>query len=193
VQLLQNHINRKPHEDIMTPFELLSSVIAIVAVAMSIAAVVYNGVQVKQAAKAILLQQQIERGNAVMHFTERYFELVKEGDTFKKFNDETWSYQFWSLHATEFYFFHHGILPEFMYSLWIIDLANLYSQNSQVSIRASHTDYLQAYSSNYPEMIEFYSRINEIAKHDDDVNLRNNDVAVFVNNWISKNKRELLK
>jgi hypothetical protein len=177
----------------MTLYEFLSFAVAIVAVVISIIAVAYNGVQIKQATKAIMLQQQIERGNAVMHFTDRYFELVKEGDLFKKFNDENWEYQFWSLHATEFYFFHQGILPVFMYSLWMIDLANLYSQNVEPKIRFSHEKYLKTYSFNYPEMIEFYTDIYQVVTRFSDEYLRNKKVAESVEKWIGLNKREFLK
>ncbi len=177
----------------MTLYEFLSFVVAIVAVVISIIAVFYNGVQIKQATKAILLQQQISRGDAVMHFTDRYFELVKNGEPSKKFNDENWEYQFWSLHSTEFYFFHQGILPVFMYSLWMIDLANLYSQNGDSKIRSSHEKHLKTYSFNYPEMIAFYTEIHRIVKDFNDENLRNKKVAEFVEKWTEINKEELLK
>jgi hypothetical protein len=177
----------------MTLYEFLSFSIALVAVIISVIAVSYNGIQVKQATKAALLQQQIERGNVTMHFTDRYFDLVKEGDTFKNFNNENWAYQFWSLHATEFYFFHHGVLPVFMYSLWMIDLANLYTGDGEKEIRVSHEKYLETYSFNYPEMIEFYTLINQIATQFNNENLRNKNIAEFVERWIGTNKKELLK
>ncbi len=175
----------------MTTSELISIIVATAALLVSVVAVLFSGIQTKRATEALLLDQQLSRGNAVIHFTSRFFDLLQNGDPFKKIENPDWSYQFWSLHATEFYFFHHGMLPIFMYSLWIIDLAKLYCGNNGQNIRASHKDYLNTYSLNYSEMIEFFNKIYELAKTCGDDNLRNKEVAKFVASWITENKKNI--
>ncbi len=176
----------------MTTFELISVIVAITALVASIITVAFSGIQTRRATQALLLQQQIERGNAVIHFTSRFFDLVKEGGTFRQFDNPDWAYQFWSLHATEFYFFQYGILPTFMYSLWMIDLASLYSGNDGQFIRETHTKYLNTYSFNYPDMIFFFNEIYELARTAGDENLRNRKVAEFVTTWITENRKSIL-
>jgi hypothetical protein len=159
---------------------------------VSISAVFYSARQTGLAVSALQLNQQVSRAQSVIHFTNRFFDLVEKGEPCNRFNDQNWIYQFWSLHATEFYFFHHGIIPTFMYSLWMIDLAALYDCSNGPAIRETHKNYLESYSLNYIEMIEFYHSIYEIARDCDDVILRNRKVSRFVMDWIGKNKGEIL-
>lgn len=125
------------------------------------------------------LQRQSE---AIMHFTDRFFTLLGQGEPREKIGrSDSYSYLFWSLQATEFYFFHSGLLPEFMYTLWMIDLANLYAEVGE--IRQSHITYLQSYAFNYPEMITFYGELDAIANaHPTEVG-RNMAISALVSTW----------
>ena len=140
------------------------------------------------------LDQQLARGNAVIHFTSRFFDLLRGSmakELLEMLSDENWAYQFWSLHSTEFFFFQHGILPTFMYSLWMIDLSKVYSSPNGDAIRKSHVKYLQAYSFNYPAMIEFFDGIQNIATKHPDENLRNRQVWNYVETWIKEHRKLL--
>lgn len=176
----------------MTIFESVSIIVAVFALLISASAVYYNSLQTKKATEALQLQQNLSRGDAVMHFTSRFFNLLEQGEPLKKIDDPDWAYQFWSLQATEFYFFHHGILPAFMYSLWMIDLAKLYSCANGQAIRDSHKSYLDTYSLNYSGMIGFFNQIYEIARTSGDDNLRNKEIANFIESWIVENSKNKL-
>ena len=176
----------------MTNSEWLSLSIVVLALLISFVGVIFNGVQAKKTAETLVMNQQLERANAVIHFTSRFFDLVKDGEPSAELSQPQWAYQFWSLHATEFYFFHHSILPTFMYSLWMIDMAKLYSGLTGQAARQSHVQYLNTYSFNYPEMISFFNDLHEIARTCDDENMRNRKVAEFVTSWIAKNRRSAL-
>ncbi len=176
----------------MTSFELLSVSIAIFALAVAGATAIYTRTQAKRATEALALQQQIARGDAVMHFTDRFFDLLKSGEPIKQISNPDWAYQFWSLHATEFYFFHHGLLPPFMYSLWMIDLSELYSGADGSKVRESHVQYLKEYSFHYHEMTSFYSELYKLAKDYGDNATRNRKVTDFVTSWIGQNRRVTL-
>lgn len=177
----------------MTTYETISVTAAIVALLISAIALFFNGVKTRESTKALVLDQQLARGNAVMHFTSRFFDLLKEGEPVSKFSDTDWAYQFWSLHSTEFYFFQHGMLPAFMYTLWMIDLAKLYCKEAHgAKIRKSHTDHLETYSFNYPDMIEFFNEIYERAKSCDNENMRNRRIAEYVTPWIAEHRKSIV-
>jgi hypothetical protein len=171
----------------MTYFEMISAGIGILALLISSAALFFNGVQVRQANKGTFASQQLERGNAVLHFTSRFFDLIQKGEPEKMLADHEWSYQFWSLHATEFYFFHHGILPSFIYTIWMIDLSKFYTGVEGEKVRQSHLNYLHSYSFHYQLMADFYNQIFEFAKTCGDETIRNRKVADFVTDWLKKN------
>lgn len=175
----------------MTTYEMISVISAVSALLVSAVAIFFNAIQTRRLTEANLMEQQFARSNAVIHFTSRFFDLLKDGPPTNKFADSTWANQFWSLQATEFYFFHHGLLPAFMYELWMIELAKLYCDDEQ-QIRKSHADFLASYSFNYPDMIGFYNQLYETAKANGDGNLRNRQVAEFVKTWCSAHKKSLL-
>jgi hypothetical protein len=181
-------------------------IIAMIGLVVATVALIFNGIQTNRSARLLqlnieeskrsgerlLLDQQLARGNAVIHFTGRFFDLLKEStqkELLDMLTDENWAYQFWSLHATEFFFFQHGILPTFMYSLWMIDLAKVYCCPNGEAIRKSHIKYLQTYSFNYQPMIEFFTAIQNTAIQHLDENLRNREVGDYVEKWIEKNKK----
>jgi hypothetical protein len=117
---IQYFLNNKG--EIMSPFEMISVIVGLIALLISAGALVFNGIQIRQASMGLNANQQLERGTAVLHFTSRFFDLVKEGRPEANLANPKWAYEFWSLHTSEFYFFHHGILPVFMYTLWMMDL-----------------------------------------------------------------------
>jgi hypothetical protein len=131
-----------------------------------------------------------------MHFTDRFFELLKVGNVDeteaslhrKILNDSAWAYQFWSLHATEFYFFHNGVLPDFMYSLWMVDLAKMYASDDGEKIWKSHSEYLSTYSSHYDDMCDFFEELYKFARSQMTEGERNENIADFVHTWREKNR-----
>ncbi|MBK6708861.1 MAG: hypothetical protein IPG51_00750, partial [Chloroflexi bacterium] len=118
----------------MIAIETIALVIAILSLVVS---TIYNAYQTRQSSKAYLLNQQIERGNAIIHFNSKFAELTSKINREQQFGDPDWANKFWSLHAMEFYFFHHGIIPESIYALWMMDVARLYSSQNKVQIRDS--------------------------------------------------------
>jgi ABC-type multidrug transport system fused ATPase/permease subunit len=176
----------------MTTYEIISVVSAICALLVSAVAIFFNAIQTRRLTEANLMEQQFARSGAVIHFTSRFFDLIKDGEPINKFADPIWAQQFWSLQATEFYFFHHGMLPAFMYELWMIELAKMYSGPSGQQIMQSHIEFLDSYSFNYPDMVDFYNQLYETAKANADGNLRNRKVAQFVKTWCSAHKKSLL-
>lgn len=146
--------------------------------------------QAKSASVANELSSLEAKSEAVMHFTDRFFDLLKAGDPkVKILKNDDWTHQFWSLHATEFYFFHHGMLPIFMYTLWMIELANLYASNEEGKIWESHKRYLEVYVSNYREMAEFFTQIYEYSKSPEAEGMRNKALSNWVKDWVAKNKQ----
>jgi hypothetical protein len=162
------------------------SVAALIALVVSAMALVFNSIQTRNAIKALSMTQTLARGNAVFHFTNRYFDLVRDGDPAQMLDDAKWSYQYWSLHATEFYFFHHGMLPSFMYSLWMFELAGVY--RSKQHTREAHSEHLRIFSAGYPEMVEFFNDLYDTARRCEDDILRNREVAKLVGTWAAKSK-----
>ena len=148
--------------------------------------------QSKQASATLALQQEIERADAVMHFTNRYVDLLGRGNPADMISDAGYDFEFefWSLHATEFYFFHHGVLPEFMYSLWMIDLGELYAADQEKAIRHSHENYLQAYAFGYPKMVGFYDELHRVAapSSPQSAQERNHAIVDVVAAWINEHR-----
>lgn len=157
-------------------------------------AALYARWQANNAAESNQLTRQFARSNAIMHFTDRFFDLLKEvkdGDlSHKLLSDPDWRYQFWSLQATEFYFFHRGLLPTFMYSLWMTDLANLYAGANGEQIRQSHQQYLENYSLHYVKMSTFFDEIFRLAASNSHERSRNHALVDFIRQWIKDHKDE---
>ena len=124
--------------------------------------------------------------------TSQFFDLLKEGNLNDKIKKPDWSYRFWSILSTEFYFFHHGILPSFMFTLWMIDLSGIYSGTDGEEIRKSHMKYLDTYSFLYADMTGFFSQLHTIAKECSHDSERNQKVSEYVNEWYMKNKKRTL-
>jgi hypothetical protein len=123
-----------------------------IALIISAVAAFYTYRQAQKADQALAQGYQLAQSNAVMHFADRFFDLMKEskGDIAQTIiDDQKWANQFWSLHATEFYFFHHNWLPTFMYSLWMVDLAGMYAGPNGEAVRKLHKTYLEIYALNY--------------------------------------------
>jgi hypothetical protein len=135
--------------------------------------------QADLAEHAILHAKQSGQAATVIHFTSRFFDIMKDGD---HFDDRAWAYQFWSLQATEYYFFDNGWLPSFMYELWMVELVAGY--RTDPAVWPSHKQYLNRYSSNYPTMLTFFTGLAEIAEqnfatdHD-----RNATITGYVAAW----------
>lgn len=174
--------------------ELISLSAAIAALLISAIGLVFNGIQTIKAVESNSISQQLERGHAVTHFTTRFFDLIKDGGPEERLGDVHWATQYWSLQATEFYFFHHCMLPTFMYALWMIELAKLYSGPDGGGVHDSQMQYMRTYSITYPEMWAFFAELFELARaRKDDEITRNRVVGEFVNSWHAAHKRKKLQ
>jgi hypothetical protein len=123
--------------------------------------------------------QQSGAGAIVIHFTSRFFDLMRGGP---RFDDPDWEYQFWSLQDIEFYFFDHGWLPRFIYELWMVDLVAGYRTFPQTG--RSHQQHLERLAANYPDMVRFFAHLAEVAATDfDSERERNRAVSDFVSSW----------
>ena len=155
-----------------------SAIIAFFAVRYSRSAVRAARDQASASIGANDFARQVGQSEAVVHFTGRFFDLLSDGP---KFGDPKWEYQFWSLHATEFYFFDNLWIPEFMYQLWMVELASMYRDDD---VRDSHSRYLEHYSGNYAKMCDFFDEVQEIARrHNGDRATRNRKIADTVERW----------
>ena len=177
----------------MTTFELVSAFIALSAFITSCIAVLFNGVQTKKAVEAINLQQKLSASAYIVDdLIRRFYDLLKEGELHEKVIEPEWSHKYWNLLTTEFYFFQHGILPTFIVSLWMTDLANIYSGKNGKEIRKSHIDFLENNSFQYKKMLSFYEKIYNIAEKESNSNSeRNRKIIEFTSSWISKNKENI--
>lgn len=154
----------------------------------------------KRSDQAIIVARQAAKFDAVMHFTERFLDLLKSGngtDTGYSINkrivsDQAWAEQFWSLHATEFYFFHNQILPVSIYSLWIVELAELYASHDGEMIWQSHSRYLDIYSREYSAMCDFYTNIFQLSESHATQGEKNQSITHFVRAWLKDNPVNLL-
>jgi hypothetical protein len=123
--------------------------------------------------------QQSGAGATVIHFTNRFFDLMRNGP---HFDDPDWEYQFWSLLDIEFYFFDHGWLPSFIYELWMVDLVAGYRTFPQAS--RSHQQHLDRLAANYPDMIRFFAHLADLAVDDfDSERERNRAISRSVSSW----------
>lgn len=100
------------------------------------------------------------QSEAVIHFTNRFHELTREGE---RFDDEMWTNQYWGLLAAEFFFFDRGWVPSFIYELWIIELVRRGYHKAPGSWESHRQHLLEIYSEAYPEMTEFFHNLHDIA------------------------------
>lgn len=163
---------------------IISTIIAFWALIVSRKSANETKRQADKAEEANQYARMLGQSEAVIHFTSRFFDLMKGKPDFR---DEEWVYQLWSLHATEFYFFHHDLLPDFMYRLWMIELGSMYVDYPDSW--PSHEKYLNNYSSNYPIMCDFFRGIHKIAlEHRNDLASRNRKIEDFVHDWCERHR-----
>jgi hypothetical protein len=131
------------------------------------------------AERAVFDAQQTAQSAAVIHFTDRFFALMGNG---AKFEDSDWAYHYWSLHATEFYFFDMNWIPLFIYELWMVELVSTY--RAYPLSRSSHQQYVTRYALNYPEMATFFNELARIseAEFSDDA-ARHVAITHYVVHW----------
>lgn len=108
---------------ITTTTTIISTIIAVWALIVANRSTKATQSQADKAEQANQYARQLGQSEAVIHFTARFFDLMREGALF---TNQRWTYQFWSLQATEFYFFDQKWLPLFMYRLWMIELGAMY-------------------------------------------------------------------
>jgi len=151
----------------------------------------FAGIQARRASQTFQFTQQIQRSEAVAHFTGQFLSLLAGGDPGKLIHNADWAYRFWSLQSTEFYFFHHGILPRFIYTLWMVDLAALYSGPSGRRAIDTYEEFMTSYAVNYPAMVDFFGGIRNLACADCDADERSRRVARYVEEWQQQHQTRL--
>jgi hypothetical protein len=131
------------------------------------------------AERAVFDAQQTAQSAAVIHFTNRFFDLMGNG---AKFEDADWAYQYWSLHATEFYFFDKNWLPLFMYELWMVELVSTY--RTHPLSKSSHQRHVARYALNYPEMASFFNELARISEREfRDDKARHEAITCYIVAW----------
>jgi hypothetical protein len=176
----------------MTTFELISLIVAMGALLASALAVLFSALQTRRATEAVTIEAQLSRSEAILHFSNCFLDLAREGRTRDLVADPAWAERFWALHTLEFYFFQHDILPLFIFSLWVTYLAQLYAGPSGAVAWTSHRAYLEEDVVNYAEMTQFYERVHAFAVHQADPRERNEQIADFVAAWLPQHRRRLL-
>jgi hypothetical protein len=161
-----------------TAAAVISALVALVAVIYSRAAVRAARDQAGAALAANTFARQTGQSEAIVHFVGRYHQLMEDG---QQFGAPSWEYQLWGMHATEYYFFEQGWIPDFMFELWTVELTRTYQVKEA---RTSHQKYLDAFSDNYAGMCAFYARVREIALLVDiSVKEKNKQIADLVAEW----------
>lgn len=154
-------------------FQAVSAVVTVIALLVATVALFFNGVQARNAIR-------VSQSNTLIHFTSSFFDLLKLGSPADKIpTDPHYAAQFWGLQTTEFYFFENRMLPLFKYTLWMVELASTYRGRNGQQIRDSHNQYLSRYSAFYPEIIDHFQKIQELAKQPD-TERRAKSIADFV-------------
>jgi hypothetical protein len=141
--------------------------------------------QADEAERAVLEAQQAAQSAAVIHFASRFFDLMGGGE---KFEDLAWAYHYWSLHATEFYFFDNNLIPRFMYELWMVEL--VFTYRDKPLSKESHQKYVERYAFNYPDMATFFNELARISEKEfsDDV-ARHKAITNYVVHWKDRHSR----
>lgn len=152
----------------MDSAEVFSTVAALLALPVSVISVLLAVRSAKEARRqadsaelSLDNARQAGQSTTVIHFTNRFFDLIRDG---LRFADPSWAQQFWGLQATEYYFFDRGWLPGFMYELWMVELVEAY--RADAAVWASHEQYLDRFAVNYPEMVAFFSGLAVIANQE---------------------------
>jgi len=170
----------------LTGSEIGSLAVAFASLSLAVFSIVLAARSLKEsrrhgdvAERAALDARQTAQSAAVIHFTNRFFDLMRNGP---RFEDADWANQYWSLHATEFYFFDKNWLPLFMYELWMVELVSTY--RSHPLSRSSHQRHVARYALNYPEMATFFNELVRISetKFSDDTE-RHTAITHYVVQW----------
>jgi hypothetical protein len=117
----------------------------------------------------------------VIHFADTYHKVRALGLN----SSDQWGEEFWGLHLLEFFYFDQGDVPQFIYGLWMVELASLYSKDP--TLWKSHEAYLSRFSRTYERMYRFFQGISEVALRDKNVpSARDNTVQQLVYSWERK-------
>jgi hypothetical protein len=115
----------------------------------------------------------------IIHFAESYHRVR---GVRLDFSNPAQIEQFWGLLYLEFFYFDQCDVPESIYGLWMVELAALYSDESDAW--ASHETYLQRFSGSFARMYEFFRGISEISVRDKNMlPVRDKAVLDWVRDW----------
>lgn len=172
----------------------LEIIIAALAFAVSLPTAFATYIQAKKTEEALDQQQNFSQANAILHFTQEYFSLVQQyGEpSAAAMQNDQWTQKYWALQSTEFYFFHHGVIPKMMYALWMVDMVDMYAMLP--GAWESHKVFLKRYQL-YDDMRDFFTGIHQIAEKfndEDERYKRHNEVHTYVFQWIDDNQASTL-
>lgn len=168
---------------------MIENLVDFSALFISILALTTSGFVVMYTRRQVKHEENFALAETLMHFTKSYFEAVESTD--KPFeeclSDEAWIERYWGLHGTEFYFFHHGTIPKTMYKIWMTDVIDIYSEHPEAWEK--HLKYLAVYGVVYPQMREFFIRINKIAQADIKQEEKYARLSKYIDNWHTNSKK----
>jgi hypothetical protein len=145
--------------------------------------------QVNSARDANSVSRATSYANTIISFVSHFLDLVGQEDPKVRFTgekkDERWAYQYWALYTIEFWYYHHRLLPVDMFTYWMGYLAEIYA--SDPAVYRSHQGFLASYRHTYPEMSEFFEKINDLAENNANLAERNREVQRYVEEWIQDN------
>ncbi|GAA5193825.1 hypothetical protein GCM10023322_56670 [Rugosimonospora acidiphila] len=103
----------------------------------------------------------VRQSEAVIHFTTRYHDLMRDGE---RFDDSRWVTQYWGQLSIEFFFFDRGWIPDFIYELWMIELIGRGYLQSPAAWESHLQQLVELYSPAYPRMTDFFLGLRELAR-----------------------------
>lgn len=167
-------------------------IVAFLAFLVSIPTAFATLLQARKTEESLEQQQGLFQANTLLHFTQAYFQIMDDHGypDAELLADKIRRDKYWAVHSSEFYFFHHGVIPQLMYALWMVDMADFYFNYPEAW--SFHKQFLEHYKELYPEMKDFFNGIYNISKIQEEQEIRHRKVDEFVQKWIHENKRDTM-
>lgn len=164
-----------------------ASLLPVITTGTSLLVVLFAWRQTVTASVLVQASAQAEESRAVMFFTDHFLELCRGRDPGELISDKEWADRYWNLLGTEFYFFQTGVVPEFIFSIWMTFLADLYVVDDGLTAWKSHEAYLDIYAERYQGLYDFYTELHQASISIPHPTIRANEVAAVVSRWSANN------
>lgn len=173
--------------------ELLSILISFLALIVSIYVVYHMKIQIVKQNEALVLQNRLGQLSSIEFFSNSFKEILKDCDRglVSSLENEQFAKNYWSLLSNEYYAFHYGVIPKFLFSLWIVDLLRIYKSKNGVKIREFHKNHLKVYNLVYQEMCLFFQEVYKISQMEIDEDLQHKKILALVDLEYTKVKGSL--